>query len=80
MTLDSNIVIINYSYTTIVVVGSLLGSFCSVIFSAFAFFFMRYNSKAFYKKNKKWDDIKPLVNQIRDINVSRNNSLSIGNN
>lgn len=34
---------------------SVWGAFCSVVFTAFVFFFLRYNSDRFYKTNPNWE-------------------------
>lgn len=45
----------------------MLGALSSVIFSAFAVIFIKYNANLFYKKNKKWDDIAPTMKELKII-------------
>lgn len=41
-------------YVTIVDMISKWGAFWGVLFAGFAFYFLRFNAKRFYKKNPDW--------------------------
>lgn len=52
--LDQEELVVDIVYVTIIDMVSKWGAFWGVLFAAFAFYFLRFNAKRFYKRNPDW--------------------------
>lgn len=61
---------IDVVYDTITTKVSEWGAFWGVLFAAFAFYFLKYNTNKFYAKNKDWANFDKELEKVENLQAS----------
>lgn len=76
--LDQNLVKTDIVFTTIIENISSWGALWGIMFTVFAFYFLKYNQKNFYKTNPEWKNFnKEIVGKKKELENERKSIMAI---